>query len=126
MGIMKTYQEYIKEKYDPVDWDSELLRKLKYTIDCAEKYKNAYFWNSSSSSSSRKHNEESFYKNYPDYEFEYKGNKYEVGFEYRESGRHVYFSLDIYKNGNKTNLTVIKTIYKKLSEIQNSVIKYNL
>lgn len=121
MKHLKTY-----ESSTPVESEDELKNKLKSTIECAEKYKKSYFWRVSNSASSRRSNEIYFSKQYPDYTFEYKGNKYEVNYEYTESGSHVYFSLDIYKNDIKTNLTTLKTIYKKLSELENNMNKYNL
>lgn len=126
MDIKKFFQ-FSKKDDDNILSDKDLCYKLKYTIECAERYKNTYFWKSSSSASTRRANELMFSKKYPDYSFEYKGDKYNVSFDYRESGSHVYFSLDIYKNDySKSNLTVIKNLYKKLSAFQDNVEKYNL
>ena len=126
MGIIK-FEEFITEKKsDTIIFDSELFYKLKYTIECSEKYKKSYFWKSSSSASSRRANEIMFAKKYPDYEFEYNNDKYEVTFDYRETSKNVYFTLEIYKNGSKSNLVPIKNLYNKMKALQDATNKYNL
>jgi hypothetical protein len=98
--------------------NKELITKLQYTITCAEKYKHSFFWHSSTSASQRRSNENKFTDLYKDYEFKYNGDNYEVKFSYSESAHNVYFSLNIYKNGSKSNITVIKNILKKLTDLK--------
>ena len=123
---MKKYIDFITEKFLPKDFDQELTNKLKTTIDCAEKYRGSYYWHPASSSNNRRANEEKFKKNYEDYTFEYKGDKYEVNYEYRESAKNVYFKLSIYKNDIKTNLTVIKNIYNNFFKYINTLKRFHL
>jgi hypothetical protein len=127
---MKNFIEFINESKKKIEddflYDPELTKKLKYTIDCAEKYKKCYFWHGASNSKQRTNNEINFTRNYPDYKFEYNGDKYEVSFHYSESSNNIRFSLDIYKNDNKSNLTVIKNIYNKLNKLETDINKFNL
>ena len=127
---MKNFIEFINESKKKIEddflYDPELTKKLKYTIDCAEKYKKCYFWHGASNSKQRTNNEIKFKINYPDYKFEYNGDKYEVNFNYSESSNNIRFSLDIYKNDNKSNLTVIKNIYNKLNKLETDTNKFNI
>jgi hypothetical protein len=93
----------------------ELKKKIEKTIECNTKYRKSYFWRSYQSASSRRYAEAKFSSNYPDYEFEYGGDRYEVMHMYNETCKHCYYKLVIYKNENKTNITVLKMVLKKLS-----------
>ena len=104
----------------------DLLPKLQKTIICAETYKNVYFWHPESNADGRRRKEKKFAETYQDYEFEYGGNKFEVKYSYSETTGHIYFSLNIYKNGKKSNITSIKNILKKIEKPILTVKKYNL
>ena len=97
-----------------------ILKNIKNTIQCKEKYKNCYFW-SISNKSTRKYKEDLFHKNYPDYTFIYKNIKYEVVHNYEEKSSYIEFSLDITKNDKKTNITTLKTIYNKIGSLISTI-----
>jgi hypothetical protein len=81
---------------------------------------NTYFWSSASSASSRRNNEErrnsevtkflmglGFVENDG---WMTKGDL-KVRFSYSESCNHVYKSLEIYRNGKKSNITALRKLY---------------
>lgn len=117
--------DHFNEDYHNI-FDDDLLSKLKKTIECAEKYKNVYFWHPESNADGRRRKERKFAETYQDYEFEYGGNKFEVKYSYSETSGHIYFSLDVYKNEQKSNITPIKNIVKKLEKPTLLVKKYNI
>lgn len=117
--------DHFNEDYHNI-FDDDLLSKLKKTIECVEIHKNVYFWTPNPKAEIRKWKEEQFYKTYQDYEFEYGGNKFEVKYSYSETSGHVYFSLDVYKNGKKSNITSIKNIVKKIEKPILLTKKYNI
>jgi hypothetical protein len=93
----------------------ELKNRIEKTIECNTRYCKSYFWKSNQSAGARRYAEAKFASNYPDYKFEYEGDSYEVKHRYDESCSHCYFKLIIFKNENQTNITVLKTVLKKLS-----------
>lgn len=103
-----------------------ILKNIKNTIQCKEKYKNCYFWSISNNKSTRKNKEDLFHKNYPDYTFIYKNIKYEVVHNYEEKSSYIEFSLDITKNDKKTNITTLKTIYNKIGSLISTIDEFNL
>jgi hypothetical protein len=93
----------------------ELKNRIEKTIECNIRYCKSYFWKSNQSASARRAAEAKFASNYPNYKFEYCGDSYEVIHTYDESCNHCYYKLIIYKNENQTNITVLKSVLKKLS-----------
>jgi len=124
---MKNIKNWVhfNEDYHNI-FDDDLLSKLKKTIECAEKYKNTFYWHPDTSADGRRRKEKKFAENYQDYEFEYQGNKFEVKYSYSETSGHVYFSLGVYKNGKKSNITSIKNIVKKIEKPILLTKKYNI
>lgn len=86
---------------------------------------NTYFWNSASNASSRRRNEE---RNLSTVENFLKSiglqvtadsskviassDNLEVRFYYSESCKNVYKSLEVYKNGKRSNITQLRKLYK--------------
>jgi hypothetical protein len=96
----------------------DIQKNIENTIECNTKYCKSYFWQANQTHSARQSLMAKFARNYPDYEFEYSGDTYKVKHEYYESCKHCYYKLLIYKNDCKTNLTVLKTVLKRINKIE--------
>lgn len=91
-----------------------LKLKLQNAIDTHSKYSNSFFWSPASSSSERRRKEESFHKENPSFDFLFNEKSYTVSFEYSQSCKNVYYSLNVYEDGVKKDVRILKSILKNL------------
>ena len=89
-----------------------MISRLTHIEATADKYKNCYFWKAQMKAYDRRSKE--FSKSY---DFTILGNKYTVEFDLSISCKNFYFTKNIYFNGNKTTMTKIKNLKKKLVAI---------
>ena len=87
--------------------------QLENLFATAEKFKNSYFWSSPGSAGGRRSYEE--YYTIPEFSFDYDGHHYTAEFNVTCSCRNIYAKGYYTKDGNKTTITTLKNVYKKLS-----------
>lgn len=89
---------------------AQLKQRIQEVLDTHGKYKNSYFWSSAGNASQRRRNEERFADNNPDFNIETKDGLVEVVFDYSESCKNIYYSLDIRLDGEKKDIRLLKKI----------------
>lgn len=89
-----------------------IIIALESLITTAEKFKGAYFFTPPTSASARRSYEE--YHSIPFFSFEYNGVEYTCEYRISCSCRNVYAQGIYTRNGNKTTLTAIKNVLKKM------------
>lgn len=92
--------------------NKEIIRALESIIATAEEFKNAYFFKSPGNASERRSYEK--YHSIPFFAFEYNGVEYTCEYRISCSCRNVYAQGLYTRNGNKTTLTAIKNVLKKM------------
>ena len=90
----------------------EIIIALESIIATAEKFKGAYFFAPPANASGRRSYEE--YHSIPFFAFEYNGVEYTCEYRISCSCRNVYAKGTYTRNGNKTTLTAIKNVLKKM------------
>ena len=89
----------------------EIRARVEEFVERCEYYKNSYFWASPLSASQRRSREQ---KDSIDlYKFQVNDDIYKIRFDVEMSCKNVYAKSYIYKNGERTTLTVIKTLLRK-------------
>lgn len=102
---------------------SILTSKIKLIIDEAHTMKHSYFFNSPGNASARRDYE----RKHSHEKIEWKDGKdnYSAEFVVKCSCSNVYAMGYYFKNGKRTNLTAIKSSYKRLTDAENSAIMSN-
>lgn len=90
----------------------EIINALESIIATAEKFKGAYFFTPPANASGRRSYEE--YYSVPFFAFEYNGIEYTCEYRISCSCHNVYAQGIYTRNGNKTTLTAIKNVLKKM------------
>ena len=90
----------------------EIINALELIIATAEKFKGAYFFTPPGNANGRRSYEE--YYSIPFFAFEYNGIEYTCEYRISCSCRNVYAKGVYTRNGNKTTLTTIKNVLKKM------------
>ena len=90
----------------------EIINALELIIATSEAFKDAYFFTPPGSASGRRSYEE--HHSVPFFAFEYNGVKYTCEYRISCSCSNVYAKGIYTRNGNKTTLTAIKNVLKKM------------
>lgn len=90
----------------------EIISALESIIATAEKFKGAYFFTPPGNANGRRSYEE--YYSIPFFAFEYNGVEYTCEYRISCSCRNVYAKGIYTRNENKTTLTAIKNVLKKM------------
>ena len=91
-----------------------IIAHLNAVIAQADRCKKAYYWTPGKNASARRYNEEQ--NNIAPLTIEdVNGDTWTVGYTYRETCSNVYASGHYYRNGQKTTLTAVKNLLKRLS-----------
>lgn len=90
----------------------EIISALDLIIGTAEAFKGAYFFTPPASASGRRSYEK--YHSVPFFAFEYNGIEYTCEYRISCSCSSVYAKGIYTRNGNKTTLTAIKNVLKKM------------
>lgn len=95
-----------------------IINALESIIATAEKFKSAYFFTPPGNASERRSYEEHY--SIPFFAFEYNGIEYTCEYRISCSCRNVYARGIYTRNGNRTTLTVIKNVLKRMKEGANN------
>ena len=91
---------------------NEIINALESIIATAVMFKGAYFFTPPKNESERRLYEKHF--SIPSFAFEYNGDEYTCEYKISCSCRNVYAQGIYTRNGNKTTLTAIKNVLKKM------------
>lgn len=99
---MKTYTRKAKTS-------KELKVAIENVLRLHEKYRSSYFWSASRYNAGQRRREESiFAKNNPDFDIVTANGTIEVRPELSISCKNVYYKLNIWLNGEKKNVSILK------------------
>lgn len=93
---------------------SYILNVLKKFVAHCNYYKGSYFWTPFRKADDRRKSEEK--AEFEEVEFEYMNNNYKISASATVSCKNFYFDKVIKRNGEKTTMTVIKNLIKKLEK----------
>lgn len=94
--------------------ESNILNVLKEFVAHCDYYKGSFFWTPYLKAADRRKSEEK--AEFEEVEFEYMDNNYKISASAIVSCKHFYFDKVIKRNGEKTTMTVIKNLIKKLEK----------
>jgi hypothetical protein len=85
---------------------------IQNTINTIEYYKGCYFWTPAKSADQRRMNERNFEANNKPFELITKKGVISVHLTYSQSCKNVYFSSVIMRDGNVSNVSILKNLIK--------------
>lgn len=101
------------KEYNAENKVSAALKKaIKNVLSYHERYKKSYFWTGTGGASSRRNKEKEFASNNPAFKIINGDEIIEVFPELSISANNFYYSLNITKNGKKSNITALKKFLK--------------
>lgn len=95
-----------------IDTRQDDINVLADFLELSEYCKRCYFWSPFGNAANRRASEARLSRE--EWTIEFKGDTYTFAATMVMSCRNAYFSKTIYKNGTKTNLTVLKTLHRRL------------
>ena len=88
--------------------NSNTLSKIKSFLNLKERTDNCYFWTVGENARGRRRLEREL--SFPEFKFKYKKDEYTIEITMSVSCHNFYRNVNIYKNGERKNVTVIKKI----------------
>lgn len=93
---------------------TEVCKALETLFKTAEKFKSCYFWRSPQKAADRRYYEKQY--SIPEFTFEYGGKTYNVEYSVNCTCNNVYARGRYYRDGNKTTITALKNVYRKIQQ----------
>ena len=88
------------------------MNTIETIIKTAEKFRSSYFWSSPGNAGECRSYEKKY--SVDPITFDWKGDTYSFAYSVECSCRNIYAQGCYYKNGNKTTLTTVKNLYRKM------------
>jgi hypothetical protein len=107
MGRMKTKRYNAIRRVSP-----QLRRRIEDALDTKESYSGCYFWTNTGSASNRRQQEQRFAAENEPFEIETKKGLIRVEPTLEISCKNFYFSMGITRDGEKSTVTVLKSLIK--------------